>query len=33
MTGTRGKDIRRLRGRKPASASEQKRLAKMLRQG
>jgi large subunit ribosomal protein L35 len=33
MTGTRGKDVRRLRGYQAASASEQKRLFKMLRQG
>ena len=30
MTGTRGKDVRRLRGYQAASASEQKRLLKML---
>jgi ribosomal protein L35 len=33
MTGTRGKNVRKLRGRKAASGPEQKRLKKMLRQG
>jgi large subunit ribosomal protein L35 len=33
MTGTRGKNIRKLRGRRAASGPEQKRLAKMLKQG
>jgi large subunit ribosomal protein L35 len=33
MTGTRGKDIRRKRGMRVASGPEQKRLAKMLKQG
>jgi ribosomal protein L35 len=33
MTGTRGKDVRRKRGMKAACGPEQKRLAKMLKQG
>lgn len=33
MTGTRGKNIRKLRRSKAASGPEQKRLAKMLKQG
>ncbi len=33
MAGTRGKNVRKLRGTKTASKPEQKRLGKMLRQG
>lgn len=33
MVGTRGKNVRKLRGTQTASKPEQKRLAKMLRQG
>jgi large subunit ribosomal protein L35 len=33
MTGTRGKNVRKLRGTKVASKPEQRRLAKMLKQG
>jgi large subunit ribosomal protein L35 len=33
MTGTRSKNVRKLRGTKMASKPEQRRLGKMLRQG
>jgi large subunit ribosomal protein L35 len=33
MAGTRGKNVRKLRGTKTASKPEQRRLRKMLKQG